>query len=101
MSQVAHALAEATVRAGVQVELVRQARVATELNATLVTSALAAALDAVIHRLRDAGVPEDALQAARVAAHAAAGEVLEAAEDPDAQDDLRRSTLRELEGGRP
>ena len=34
MSQVAHALAETTVRAGVQVALVREAQVQTELNST-------------------------------------------------------------------
>jgi hypothetical protein len=47
MSQVAHALAETTVRAGVQVELVRQARLETEMNAAAVVRVLARVLDAL------------------------------------------------------
>jgi hypothetical protein len=47
MSQVAHALAETTVRAGVQVELVRQARLSTDMNAAAVVRVLGRALDAL------------------------------------------------------
>jgi hypothetical protein len=100
MSQVAHALAETTVRAGVQVELVRQAHLRTELDSSVIVRALGAALDAVGRRLRAAGLPEDLLTAVRVEAHAAVGDELRALEDGAALEELRRSSLRELEGGR-
>jgi hypothetical protein len=100
MSQVAHALAETTVRAGVQVELVRQAHLQTEMNSAAVVQALGAALDAASRVLREAGMSHDAVQAVRLAAHAAADERLRALEDGAAREDLRRSSLRELEGGR-
>lgn len=48
MSQVAHALAETTVRAGVQVELVRQARLSREADAAFVTRVLGRVLDALL-----------------------------------------------------
>ena len=48
-------LAETTVRAGVQVALVREAQVQTELNSTLVTRALGAGLDSASRALREAG----------------------------------------------
>jgi hypothetical protein len=98
MSQVAHALAETTVRAGVQVELVRQAQLATEMNSAVVVRALGAALDVVGRRLRAAGVPEELVALVRVEAHAAVGDELRALEDAPAQEDLRRGVAAELEG---
>ena len=98
MSQVAHALAETTVRAGVQVELVRQAQLATEMNSAIVVRALGAALDVVARRLRAAGVPEELVALVRVEAHAAVGDELRALEDAPAQEDLRRGVAAELEG---
>ena len=94
-------LAETTVRAGVQVQLVRRAQLQTEMNAALVVRALGRALDAASRALRDAGASEEQVAALRVAAHAAAGEELRAAEDPTYRDELRQTSLRELEGRPP
>jgi hypothetical protein len=98
MSQVAHALAETTVRAGVQVELVRQAQLSREMNSAVVVRALGAALDAQSRALRSRGAPEELVELLRVVAHQAAGDELRALEDVPAQEDLRRGVAAELEG---
>ena len=98
MSRAAQHLAESTTRAGVQVELVRQASLQTEMNSAVVVRALGAALDVVGRRLRAAGVPEDLLAAVRVEAHAAVSDELRAVEDAPALEDLRRGVTAELEG---
>lgn len=46
-TRLAHHLAETSVRAGVQVELVRQARLSADLNAAAITHVLARVLDAL------------------------------------------------------
>jgi hypothetical protein len=90
MSQVAHALAEATVRAGVQVELVRQARLSSDLNAEAVVRVLGAVLDLLTAGPRAALAPlgEEYLVELRLWLHGAVGRELEALEArPDADPD--------------
>ena len=89
MSQVAHALAETTVRAGVQVELVRQSRLSRELYDAAVTRVLGRALDALTAGPRAALAPlgQEYLAALRVALHELVRRELEALEEPD----LRRA----------
>jgi hypothetical protein len=99
-TRLAHHLAETSVRAGVQVELVRQAHVRAELDGIVIARALGAALDAQSRALRERGAPEELVAVLRVAGHRAAHEQLRALEDAPAQEELRRSSLRELEGGR-
>jgi len=100
-SQAAAHLVEVGVRTNVGVELVRQARLSVEMDGALVFRALAAAHDAQHRLLEERGVPQDLAEALLVAAHEAAGEELRRAEDPAYREDLRRASLRELEGGRP
>ena len=75
MSQVAHALAETTVRAGVQVELVRQAHLRTELVGAAVVRVLGRVLDAL-------ALPQEE----RVRVHALVGDELRALQGADADD---------------
>jgi hypothetical protein len=83
LSKHAHALAETTVRAGVQVELVRQARLSVDMNAAAITRVMGRVLDALTGRygvLRPlgAGYVEDL----RLWLHGAIGRELEAVEEP-------------------
>ena len=83
LSKHAHALAETTVRAGVQVELVRQARLSVDMNAAAITRVMGRVLDALTGRygvLRPlgAGYVEDL----RLWLHGVIGRELEAVEEP-------------------
>jgi hypothetical protein len=83
LSKHAHALAETTVRAGVQVELVRQARLSVDMNAAAITRVVGRVLDALTGRygvLRPlgAGYVEDL----RLWLHGVIGRELEVVEEP-------------------
>jgi hypothetical protein len=88
MSQVAHHLAETTVRVGVQVELVRQARLASDLNAEAVVRVLARVLDALTAGSRAPLAPlgEEYLRDLRLWLHEVVGLELEALEERPAED---------------
>jgi hypothetical protein len=99
MAQVVVHLGEQLARVGVGAELVRQARLAAEMNGAVIYRALGRAVDAQSRALRERGAPEELVILLREAAHEAALEELRAAEDPGYEDELRGAVLREVEGG--
>jgi hypothetical protein len=84
-TRLAHHLAETSVRTGVQVELVRRARLSREADAAYVTHVLGRVLDALLGWPRGALAPlgADALDALRLWVHEVVRLELEAVEEPD------------------